>query len=236
MLVSAGSVSRQATSPSAIARSRASGSLIFTTFVVPGGDRRPHAAVPRHDRRRRARRRSRRRCRGSSGRTSEPGASGDLPGEPQREPVGVGGGDGELPVRQAEPAGELLADPDRVLRRKHRGDAARRRRRRASAACGGACPVIAPVSPRHRSTYSMPSTSVNRAPTAVSTKTGNDPATASSRSSARRPARSCACSASDEKRGCTSPNRRSSDWMSWRGVSGRWGTWRRIRGSLTLVQ
>ena len=33
----------------------------------------------------------------------------------------------------------------------------------------GECPVMAPVSPRQRSTYSWPSTSVNRAPAASAT-------------------------------------------------------------------
>ena len=46
----------------------------------------------------------------------------------------------------------------------------------ATAAASGAWPVIAPVSPRQRSTYSFPSTSLNRAPEASSTKTGNGPA------------------------------------------------------------
>ena len=40
----------------------------------------------------------------------------------------------------------------------------------------GECPVMPPVSPRHRSTYSMPSTSTNRAPCASRTNTGNGPA------------------------------------------------------------
>ncbi len=39
----------------------------------------------------------------------------------------------------------------------------------------GAWPVMAPVSPRQKSTYSIPSTSTNRAPSASSTKTGNPP-------------------------------------------------------------
>ena len=46
----------------------------------------------------------------------------------------------------------------------------------ASATAGRACPVMAPVSPRHRSTYSWPSTSTNRAPSARSTNTGKAPA------------------------------------------------------------
>ena len=39
----------------------------------------------------------------------------------------------------------------------------------------GAWPVIAPVSPRQRSTYSWPSTSVKRAPFACAAKTGKPP-------------------------------------------------------------
>ncbi len=45
----------------------------------------------------------------------------------------------------------------------------------ASVIWGRAWPVIAPVSPRHRSTYSWPSTSVSLAPEARSTKSGNRP-------------------------------------------------------------
>ena len=45
----------------------------------------------------------------------------------------------------------------------------------ASATWGSACPVIAPVSPRQRSTYSRPSTSVSRAPVAVSKVSGKLP-------------------------------------------------------------
>ena len=43
--------------------------------------------------------------------------------EPDREAVGVGRGERELPVRQAEAAGQLLADPERVLGREHERDA-----------------------------------------------------------------------------------------------------------------
>jgi hypothetical protein len=39
----------------------------------------------------------------------------------------------------------------------------------AATAAGGACPHIAPVSPRQRSTWSMPSASVKCAPFALST-------------------------------------------------------------------
>src|SRR5882762_8690657 len=46
----------------------------------------------------------------------------------------------------------------------------------ASATISGECPVIAPVSPRHKSTYSFPSAQVKCAPFAFVTKTGNSPA------------------------------------------------------------
>src|SRR4029077_14119378 len=49
-------------------------------------------------------------------------AAGDLPGEPDREAVGVRGGYRELPVARPEPTLELLADPRRVLGREHVGD------------------------------------------------------------------------------------------------------------------
>ena len=45
----------------------------------------------------------------------------------------------------------------------------------ASATWGSACPVMAPVSPRQRSTYSSPSTSTSRAPVAEAAKTGKAP-------------------------------------------------------------
>ena len=93
---------------------------------------------------------------------------GELAGEPQRRAVGVGGAEREQPARQAEAPRQLLADPDRVLGRQHHRDAA--------AAPGGPsprpssageCPAIAPVSPSAKSTYSWPSTSTIRAPSAV---------------------------------------------------------------------
>jgi len=49
--------------------------------------------------------------------------TGDLAGQPDGEAVGVGRGQGELPVGQAEPARELLAHPDHVFRRQHEGEA-----------------------------------------------------------------------------------------------------------------
>jgi len=45
----------------------------------------------------------------------------------------------------------------------------------AATAAGGAWPVMAPVSPRHKSRYSMPSTSVNLDPAASTTNTGYAP-------------------------------------------------------------
>ena len=52
--------------------------------------------------------------------------AGDLAGDPDREAVGVGGRERELPVAAAEAAGQLLADHDRVLARQHRRDPAGR--------------------------------------------------------------------------------------------------------------
>ena len=49
---------------------------------------------------------------------------GDVAGEPDHEAVRVGGGERELPARQAEAARELGADPERVLGRKHDRDPA----------------------------------------------------------------------------------------------------------------
>ena len=50
--------------------------------------------------------------------------AGDRPGEPDHGAVGVGGGQRELPVGEAEAASKLLADPARVLGGEHQGDAA----------------------------------------------------------------------------------------------------------------
>ena len=126
MLVSAGSISRQATSPSASSRSSAvevvdldhAGRLVHR-------DRRPDAALAR-----------------AHLAVDERGdrlvdaavvavvvdddlrAPGDLAGDPDHEPVRVGRREGELPVAQAEAALHLLADGRRVLGRQHRGDPA----------------------------------------------------------------------------------------------------------------
>ena len=54
------------------------------------------------------------------------GAAGDLACPPDREPIGVGGGQTELPVRDAEPPSHLPADPRGVLGRQHQGDPSRR--------------------------------------------------------------------------------------------------------------
>ena len=51
-------------------------------------------------------------------------AARDVAGEPDREAVRVGGGQGDLPDGEAEPARELLGDGDRVLRREHEGEPA----------------------------------------------------------------------------------------------------------------
>ncbi len=51
------------------------------------------------------------------------GAAADVAGQPERESIGVGRGQRELPGGQSEPAGQLLADPGGVLGREHVGDA-----------------------------------------------------------------------------------------------------------------
>ena len=117
-------MSRQATSPTARRASRAARSLNGTTAVVaatstcgpsaPGrgttapdgvehGQRLVDGAVvaPVED--------------------GHPRPAGQVAGEAQHEPVGVRGRDGQLPGRQPEAAGELLADPGRVLAGQHRG-------------------------------------------------------------------------------------------------------------------
>ena len=53
---------------------------------------------------------------------------GDRAGDPDREAVGVGGGQRELPRRQPEAPLHLLPDPQRVLARQHQRDPARRLR------------------------------------------------------------------------------------------------------------
>ena len=55
-----------------------------------------------------------------------PRPPGQVPGETQHEAVGVGRRHRQLPDRQAEPTGQLLADPDGVLGRQHGGDPGRR--------------------------------------------------------------------------------------------------------------
>ncbi len=52
------------------------------------------------------------------------GPAGDVAGEPDHEPVGVGGGERELPVADAEAAAQLVRGDDGVLGRQHVGDAA----------------------------------------------------------------------------------------------------------------
>ena len=136
----------------------------------------------------------------------DPRPAGQVPGEAQHEPVGVGRRHRELPARQPEPAGQLLADPGRVRRRQHRGDARRRPARRPPRRpAGSACPVIAPVSPRHRSTYSMPvDVGEPGARCADSTNSGKAPGQrvihgiGTPASSGPR-----ACSASSAERGCS---------------------------------
>ena len=87
----------------------------------------------------------------------------------------------------------------------------RARSEMASAICGSPWPVIAPVSPRHRSTYSMPSTSVSRAPVAWSKNNGNAPGHRVIQDIGTPPSRDClALFASVAERGCFLMNRLSS--------------------------
>ena len=87
--------------------------------------RRRPARAARAGGRPRAPRTSRRPSRGSTRRTrARLRRPRELAAEAQREAVGVGGGERELPLRQTEAPGELGADPGRVLARQHHGDAA----------------------------------------------------------------------------------------------------------------
>ena len=129
MLVSAGSASTTAISPPDSARSSAATSLNSTATVVAagstGGPTLPVAA--------------RRSAAGPATRERLVDRAvvavavdehlrppGDLPREPQGGAVGVGRGEREQPARHREAARQLLGDPDRVLGREHRRDAARR--------------------------------------------------------------------------------------------------------------
>src|SRR5919201_1021539 len=79
----------------------------------------------------------------------------------------------------------------------------------------GECPVIAPVSPRQKSTYSCPSTSRKRAPEASAAKTGNPPAQRTIQCIGTPPSRDrFARSLSSAERGCSSRNRSSSRCIS----------------------
>ena len=172
MLVSAGSMSTAATSPRASAASSAGTSLNGTTTVVcVERHGRADVAAPRRPRRRRRRgsRRPRRRCRGSSGRcTRILRPAGHLARVADEAAVGVGRRERELPARHAEALGQQS-------RRRPRHPRSGSMKVEPLASCSeiartdaaGACPHIAPVSPRHRSTWSMPSTHAKCAPDAA---------------------------------------------------------------------
>ena len=120
MFVSAGSISNAATSPWSSARSSASRSLNGTTRVVSAGSTCGPIAPGRLTTRPAS-------DRGSPGlvdravvapvhhRDLRP--AGEMPGEPQHEPVGIGGRHGHLPLGQPETACQFAAHPRRVLRR-----------------------------------------------------------------------------------------------------------------------
>ena len=124
MLVSAGSVSTQATSPWASSASSAARSLNSTTRVVSaigtGGPTLPTRGAGRAVDQRR------------DGlvdaavvavvEDEDLRPAGDLAADPQDEAVGVGRREAELPVAEAEAAAHLLADRAGVLARQHRRD------------------------------------------------------------------------------------------------------------------
>ena len=129
MLVRAGSVSTAAISPVASARSTAARSLNSTATVVDAGST-AGATLPGRDR-----------VVPSGPVTTkasstlavvavredqDPGPPGDEPGQAQGPPVGVGGAQGEGPLRQTEPTGELGRHPFRVFGGQHGRDPAER--------------------------------------------------------------------------------------------------------------
>ena len=178
MLVSAGSTSAQATSPSPSSRSSASRSLISTIRVVSTGST-GGPTLPSRDRPA---------VHELSHRLVDAAViavvvdqdlrpAGDLTGQANHEAVRVGRRQRELPVGQAEPPLHLLADHDRVLGRQHRGDAAGD-----AIACDGRDRGRRGVA-RHRSRVAETEVRVRRcrrrpsprAPAAVERKTGKSP-------------------------------------------------------------
>ena len=129
MFVSAGSASTHATSPCASARSSASASFHSTTRVVSSsGDRRAEIAFALHDASVRVER-CERLVDGSVVAPVEDEhlrPAGDVPREPDREPVRIGCGQRELPPLDPESPRELVRDHECILARKHERDAARR--------------------------------------------------------------------------------------------------------------
>ena len=73
--------------------------------------------------------------------------------------------DSSSPTQAASSVGSIVVAPPRLPRRWAT----------AATVAGGECPAIAPVSPRQKSTYWMPSTSVMRLPCACSACSGNPP-------------------------------------------------------------
>ena len=80
------------------------------------------------------------------------GPAGDVACQAQDPAVGIGGRERELPRTDAEPPGQLLADPGRVVGREHVGDAAADLASTAAIVGAGPWPAMAPVSPRQKST------------------------------------------------------------------------------------
>ena len=142
----------------------------------------------------------------------DPRPAGEVAGEAQHEPVGVGGRHRQLPDGQPEPAGQLLADPDSVLRRQHRRDA---RARLAGDRLGAPAAGRGRSSRRCRRGRGRRTPCRRRRPAARRTRTREDregarPAGHPRHRHARRAASPRACPASSAERGCRSTKRCSS--------------------------
>ena len=221
MLVSAGSISRHATSPSASRRSSAS-SVVERHHRASSARRRPAGPSPRAGARpcrRRARPGSRRRCRGSTSPSPRSWAGRSAAGRTaartgwRRSPTSR---TASAAARTGGPSS--LGHPDRVLRRQHRGDArSARAPRAASATCGQRVPG-------HRAGVAEAQVDVLDAvdvgePSArrrCRRRPGTRPASGSSTASVRRPAaRPRPARRARPSAGASSTNRRSSVSMSW---------------------
>ncbi len=178
MFVMAGSASTHATSPGSSAAARASTSLNGATLVVSvgstGGPIRPSRGTTRQWR-------VQRHQRLVDGAVVAPVehedllAVGRLPGEAEREPVRVGRARCDLPEGSPNRCASSSATASESSVGSMNVMPCFARSAITATAAGGECPVIAPVSPRQKSTYSWPSTSTTRAPDASAANTGNCP-------------------------------------------------------------